>query len=64
MAYAFLMEFVMKAILTRLIQDEAGATSIEYAVIASVISVFCLAVPQIIGTKLVIKFTSISSALN
>jgi pilus assembly protein Flp/PilA len=58
------MEFPMWSTFVRLVQDESGATSIEYAVIASLISIFCLTVPTIIGTKLNVKFASVSSALN
>jgi pilus assembly protein Flp/PilA len=64
LAHEFIMEFTMKTLFMQLIQDETGATAIEYAVIASVISVFCLSVPQLIGTKMNMKFTAIADALN
>jgi pilus assembly protein Flp/PilA len=58
------MEFPMWSTIVRMAQDESGATSIEYAVIAGLISVFCLTVPTIIGTKLNVKFAAVSNGLN
>jgi pilus assembly protein Flp/PilA len=58
------MESAMKSIFARLIRDESGTTAIEYAVIASVISVFCLTLPTLLGAKMNLKFTSVSNALN
>jgi len=60
----FQMGLVMKAKLVRLFCDESGGTTIEYALIATFISVFCLAVPTLIGGQLNAKFTVVSNALN
>ncbi len=53
----------MKSILSRFVKDELGATAIEYGLIAAGISVAIIAVVQGIGTNLVTKFGSISTAL-
>jgi pilus assembly protein Flp/PilA len=53
----------MKSILSRFVKDESGATAIEYGLIAAGISVAIIAVVQGIGTNLVTKFGSISTAL-
>jgi pilus assembly protein Flp/PilA len=49
--------------LRRFIRDEAGATAIEYGLIAACISVAIIAVIQGIGTKLNSTFTQVESAL-
>lgn len=49
--------------LIALIQDESGATAIEYGLIAAGISVAIIAVVNGLGTKLNTKFTSISTQL-
>ena len=46
------------------LQDESGATAIEYGLIAGLISVIVITVLTNVGTKLNMKFTSISRALN
>ncbi len=48
----------------RFLSDESGATAIEYGLIAALISVVCIAVFTAIGTKLNVKFTAVSNALN
>jgi pilus assembly protein Flp/PilA len=53
----------MKTILSRFVKDESGATAIEYGLIAAGISVAIIAVVQGIGTNLVTKFGTISTAL-
>ena len=58
------MESAMISIFARLVKDQSGATTIEYAVIAAVISIFCLTVPTLIGARLDIKFTQVSNGLN
>ena len=58
------MESAMRSIFARLVKDQSGATTIEYAVIATVISVVCLTVPTLIGASLNIKFGQVSNALN
>jgi pilus assembly protein Flp/PilA len=44
--------------------DEAGATAIEYGLIAAGISLAIIAVIDGLGTKLGTKFTSISTSLH
>jgi pilus assembly protein Flp/PilA len=43
--------------------DEAGATSIEYALIASLIAVFIIVALQLVGTQLSTVFTEVGGAL-
>ena len=54
----------MMTLLLSFLQDESGATAIEYGLIAGLISVIIIAVLSNIGTKLNAKFTHISNALN
>jgi pilus assembly protein Flp/PilA len=49
--------------LVRFLNDESGATAIEYGLIAACISVAIIAVVQGVGTKLTNTFTSVESAL-
>ena len=46
------------------LNNESGATAIEYGLIAAGISVAIIAVVNGLGTSLNTKFTSISTALN
>jgi pilus assembly protein Flp/PilA len=48
----------------RFMQDESGATAIEYGLIAAGISVAIIAVVQGLGSKLNTTFTSVQNALN
>ena len=48
----------------RFMNDESGATAIEYGLIAGLISVVIITVITAIGTKLNTKFSNISTALN
>lgn len=50
-------------IFKRFMKDEAGATAIEYGLIAACISVAIISVVQGIGTNLNTTFTSINTAL-
>ncbi len=50
--------------LAKFIKDEAGATAIEYGLIAAGISVAIIAVVQGLGSKLNSTFTSVQNALN
>ena len=52
------------SVLKRFFQDEAGATAIEYGLIAAGISVAIIATVQGLGTKLNSTFTSVQGALN
>ena len=47
----------------QLLANQCGATSIEYALIASLISVMIIAVATSVGTKLSTFFTTMSSNL-
>jgi pilus assembly protein Flp/PilA len=49
--------------LVRFLKDEAGATAIEYGLIAAGISVAIITVVQSLGTALNTTFTSVSAAL-
>ena len=49
--------------LKQFIADESGATSIEYALIASGIAIAIMTGVNSLGTKIGAKFTSISTAL-
>jgi pilus assembly protein Flp/PilA len=48
---------------SRFVQDESGATAIEYGLIAAGISVVIIAAVQGLGSKLNTTFNSVSSAL-
>ena len=54
----------MFSAVVRLIDDESGATAIEYGLIAAGISVAIIAVVQGLGSKLNSTFTSVQNALN
>ncbi len=49
--------------LASFMNDESGATAIEYGLIAACISVAIIAVVQGVGTKLTSTFTSVQNAL-
>ena len=53
----------MKAAI-RFWQDESGATSIEYGLIAAGIAVVIITVVKGVGTKLTSTFTAVKNALN
>jgi pilus assembly protein Flp/PilA len=53
----------MKTIISRFVKDEAGATAIEYGLIAAGISVAIIAVVNGLGTKLNTAFSGISTQL-
>jgi pilus assembly protein Flp/PilA len=54
----------MKSLFSRFVQDQSGATAIEYGLIAALISVVCITVLTAVGTKLNAKFDSVSNGLN
>lgn len=54
----------MKSLLSRFVRNEAGATAIEYGLIASLIAVVLVAVLTTVGTNLNLKFASVSNSLN
>ena len=49
--------------LLRFVEDESGATAIEYGLIAAGISVAIIVAVQALGTALNTTFTSVSTAL-
>ena len=51
------------SMLRTFLNDESGATAIEYGMIAALISVVIITVLGIIGTSLNIKFTTIKTKL-
>ena len=53
----------MKRILAKFVADEAGATAIEYGLIAAGISIVILAAVNGLGSNLNTKFTTINSSL-
>lgn len=53
----------MKNLIARFVQDQSGATAIEYGLIAAGISLAIIAVVNGLGTKLNTTFTSINSSL-
>ena len=53
----------MKRILSRFLADEAGATAIEYGLIAAGISLAIIAVVNGLGTNLNGQFTTINTSL-
>ena len=50
-------------ILNRFVRDEAGATAIEYGMIAALIAVVIISGVTAVGTKLSTTFTNISANL-
>jgi pilus assembly protein Flp/PilA len=56
-------ELNMKNFITRFLQDESGVTSIEYGLIAALISVVCIVAMTAVGTQLKAVYTGISTAL-
>lgn len=53
----------MKALVTRFISDESGATAIEYGLIAAGIAVVIITAVQLVGTNLNTIFTTIATRL-
>ena len=47
----------------RLLADEAGATMVEYGLIAALIAVVVITTVRTVGTNLKSTFTSVSTAL-
>ena len=50
-------------ILSRFVRDESGVTSIEYALIASLIAIFIIVAVQLVGTQVSTVFTEVGAAL-
>jgi pilus assembly protein Flp/PilA len=53
----------MKNLVSRFVNDESGATAIEYGLIATGIAIAIIAAVQGVGTKLSGTFSTISSSL-
>ncbi|MGC2084275.1 MAG: Flp family type IVb pilin [Bradyrhizobium sp.] len=53
----------MRNLLSRFLQDQSGATAIEYAIIAGGISILIVTAVNGMGTTLSGKFTSINSSI-
>jgi pilus assembly protein Flp/PilA len=53
----------MLSLVQRFLQDDTGATAIEYGLIAAGISVAIIAVVQSLGSSLNTTFTSVATAL-
>jgi pilus assembly protein Flp/PilA len=51
------------SILKRFLTNEDGVTSIEYALIASLIAVFIIAAVQLLGTQVSTVFTEVGNSL-
>jgi pilus assembly protein Flp/PilA len=51
------------SILKRFLTNEDGVTSIEYALIASLIAVFIIAAVQLLGTRVSTVFTEVGNSL-
>lgn len=54
---------IMSSFFIRFLEDQSGATAIEYGLIAAGIAVAIIAVVQGLGTNLNATFSSVSSAL-
>jgi len=55
---------VMQNLFTRFIEDESGATAIEYGLIAALIAVGMIVGAQAVGSKVNNQFTDIGNTLD
>jgi pilus assembly protein Flp/PilA len=55
--------FERNSLLTNLLVDDAGATAIEYGLIAALIAVAAIAAFQLVGTNLTAIFNTVASDL-
>jgi pilus assembly protein Flp/PilA len=55
--------FDRNSLLTQLLCDDAGATAIEYGLIAALIAVAAIAAFQLVGTNLTSTFKTVASDL-
>jgi pilus assembly protein Flp/PilA len=53
----------MARLIRRFVQDQEGATAIEYGLIAAGISVAIVTVVKTVGSQLVVTFTSVQNGL-
>ena len=56
-------EFLMRQLISRFLNDESGATAIEYCLIAVGLSIVIITAVNGIGTTLNGKFTTINTSL-
>jgi pilus assembly protein Flp/PilA len=56
-------ESIMKVLITHFVRDEAGATAIEYGLIASCIAIAIIAAVKGVGTNLNSTFNNVSANL-
>ncbi len=61
--HSHIQEAIVSRLIVRFQKDQAGATAIEYGLIAAGIAVAIIAVVTGLGTQLNTTFTSVSSAL-
>jgi len=52
----------MSSLVSRLLRDQDGVTAIEYALIASLISIAAVAMMTLIGTNVTKTFSTVASA--
>ena len=53
----------MKNLINRFVNDESGATAVEYGVIAALIAVVSIGAVQTVGTNLTTTFTTIGGSI-
>lgn len=53
----------MQKFIARFVQDESGATAIEYGLIAALIAVAIIGSAQLLGDQLIVTFTRVTTAL-
>ena len=53
----------MKALVSRFLKDESGATAIEYGLIAALIAVAAIAGMTAIGDQLALTFNNVATSL-
>jgi pilus assembly protein Flp/PilA len=53
----------MRGLISRFLNDQSGATAIEYCLIATGLSIVILAAVNGVGTTLSAKFTSVNASL-
>lgn len=53
----------MQTFISRFLEDESGVTSIEYGLIAALISVVCIVAITAVGIQLRAVYTSVSTTL-
>ncbi len=53
----------MQNLFTRFVEDESGATAIEYGLIAALIAVAMITGAKVVGAKITAKFTEVGDAM-